>query len=147
MVLPLCAAQDAGLEALCSGMHFFLFGMQNGIFGPHLVTTHRVSHPSDWCVTLCHVQPELMESTFLLHAATGAPHYLELGRHMQAQLSEGNRRECGFAGVGDVSTGVHPHGPSRVWGSSPALSGMSLLPFGSDMALECHCSHLAVTWQ
>jgi hypothetical protein len=47
-----------------------------------------------------------MESTFLLHAATGEPRLLAAGRRMQARLAEHNRARCGYASVADVATGA-----------------------------------------
>ncbi|KAK9830164.1 hypothetical protein WJX72_010087 [[Myrmecia] bisecta] len=51
------------------------------------------------------LRPELMESTYLLHAATGDPAYLAVGRTLQATLAEGNRQRCGYASVADIATG------------------------------------------
>ncbi|DBB03198.1 TPA: hypothetical protein ACH3X1_000010 [Trebouxia sp. C0004] len=52
------------------------------------------------------LRPELMESTYLLYAATRDPTLLEVGRTIQATLAEGNKQKCGYAAaVADVSTG------------------------------------------
>ncbi|KAL0022767.1 hypothetical protein WJX79_002551 [Trebouxia sp. C0005] len=51
------------------------------------------------------LRPELMESTYLLYAATRDPTLLEVGRTLQATLAEGNKQKCGYAAVADVSTG------------------------------------------
>lgn len=51
------------------------------------------------------LRPELMESTFLLHAATGSPRLLTTGAALHARLRDANRVACGYASVGDVSTG------------------------------------------
>ena len=52
------------------------------------------------------LRPELIESTYLLHAATGDGTYLEAGRLFQATLAERNQQKCGFASVADVATGA-----------------------------------------
>lgn len=52
------------------------------------------------------LRPELIESTYLLHAATGNAAYLEAGRLFQATLAERNRQKCGYASVADVATGA-----------------------------------------
>ena len=51
------------------------------------------------------LRPELMESTFLLAAATGNASYLEAGRALQATLVDRAARRCGFASLVDVATG------------------------------------------
>ena len=53
------------------------------------------------------LRPELMESTFLLAAATGDASYLEAGRALQATLVDRASQRCGFASLVDVATGVH----------------------------------------
>ena len=53
------------------------------------------------------LRPELMESTFLLHAATRDARLLRAGRALQATLVERNRARCGYASVADVATGAH----------------------------------------
>lgn len=52
------------------------------------------------------LRPELIESTYLLHSATGDPKYLEAGRLFQSTLVERNRERCGYASTADVATGV-----------------------------------------
>ncbi|CAL8470523.1 g10065 [Coccomyxa elongata] len=52
------------------------------------------------------LRPELIESTYLLHAATGDGSYLEAGRLFQATLVERNKQKCGYASVADVATGA-----------------------------------------
>ena len=47
-----------------------------------------------------------MESTYLLYDATGDERYVEAGRKLQERLFQKNRVACGFAGVGDVTTGA-----------------------------------------
>ena len=54
------------------------------------------------------LRPELIESTYLLHSATGDPKYLEAGRLFQATLVERNLEKCGYASVADVATGTRP---------------------------------------
>jgi hypothetical protein len=51
------------------------------------------------------LRPELIESTYLLHTATGDPSYLKAGRLFQSTLVERNSQRCGFASVADVATG------------------------------------------
>ncbi|KAK9826109.1 hypothetical protein WJX81_004279 [Elliptochloris bilobata] len=51
------------------------------------------------------LRPELVESTFILAAATGSASYLEAGRALQATLVERAARRCGFASLVDVATG------------------------------------------
>ena len=46
-----------------------------------------------------------MESTFMLHAATGDPRLLSVGAALHQRLRDRNRVACGYASVGDVSTG------------------------------------------
>ena len=46
-----------------------------------------------------------MESTFLLHAASGDERLLGIGAALHQQLRDRNRVACGYASVGDVSTG------------------------------------------
>lgn len=53
------------------------------------------------------LRPELMESTFLLAAATGNASYLQAGRTLQATLVDRAAVRCGFASLVDVATGVH----------------------------------------
>ncbi len=52
------------------------------------------------------LRPELIESTYLLHAATGDGSYLEAGRLFQSTLVERNKQKCGYASVADVATGT-----------------------------------------
>ena len=52
------------------------------------------------------LRPELIESTYLLHAATGDGTYLEAGRLFQSTLVERNQQKCGYASVADVATGA-----------------------------------------
>ena len=52
------------------------------------------------------LRPELIESTYLLHSATGDQKYLEAGRLFQSTLVERNRERCGYASTADVATGV-----------------------------------------
>ncbi|KAL4439416.1 hypothetical protein ABPG77_008745 [Micractinium sp. CCAP 211/92] len=51
------------------------------------------------------LRPELMESTYLLHAAAGDPRLLAVGASLHARLRDKNRAACGYASVGDVGTG------------------------------------------
>eukprot|EP00873_Tetraselmis_striata_P000992 jgi/Tetstr1/421256/TSEL_012260.t1 len=51
------------------------------------------------------LRPELIESTYLLHAETGEPYFMEVARSLQATLMERNRQRCGFASVRDVQSG------------------------------------------
>lgn len=46
-----------------------------------------------------------MESTYLLHAATGDPRLLGVGASLHARLRDKNRAACGYASVGDIGTG------------------------------------------
>jgi mannosidase alpha-like ER degradation enhancer 2 len=50
------------------------------------------------------LRPELAESAFLLHRATGDPVYLALGRDMIASLQTLARTPCGFASIRNVVT-------------------------------------------
>ena len=59
------------------------------------------------------LRPELMESTFLLHAATGDPRLLSVGAALHKRLRDKNRVACGYASVGDVSTGQLEVGAGR----------------------------------
>ncbi|EFN53006.1 hypothetical protein CHLNCDRAFT_7049, partial [Chlorella variabilis] len=59
-------------------------------------------HPTETGYPL---RPELMESTFLLHAASGDERLLGIGAALHQQLRDRNRVACGYASVGDVSTG------------------------------------------
>jgi hypothetical protein len=59
-------------------------------------------HPTETGYPL---RPELMESTFLLHTATRNPRLLATGATLHARLRSANRVACGYASVGDVSTG------------------------------------------
>ncbi|KAL4855837.1 Alpha-mannosidase I [Chlorella vulgaris] len=51
------------------------------------------------------LRPELMESTFLLHSATRDPSLLAVGAALHQRLADNNRVACGYASVGDVTTG------------------------------------------
>ncbi|ORY80534.1 glycoside hydrolase, partial [Protomyces lactucae-debilis] len=50
------------------------------------------------------LRPEFVESTYLLYRATKDPYYLDLGRQILHDL-KALKTECGFAGLGDVTTG------------------------------------------
>lgn len=52
------------------------------------------------------LRPELAESTLALYRATGKQRYLHAGADMLNALQTRNRVACGFASVGDVSTGA-----------------------------------------
>jgi hypothetical protein len=79
------------------------------------------------CVCVCAgypLRPELMESTFLLHSATGDPSLLAVGAALHQRLADKNRVACGYASVGDVTTGqlevrrevgLAGWGPPEVW--------------------------------
>ena len=54
------------------------------------------------------LRPELIESTYLLHAATGDPHYLTIGRELQTDLANKAQAKCGYASIADVATGERP---------------------------------------
>jgi hypothetical protein len=72
------------------------------------------------------LRPELMESTFMLHAATGDPHLLSVGAALHQRLRDRNRVACGYASVGDVSTGQLEVG---LWVEGLACLGDSAEPF------------------
>ena len=55
------------------------------------------------------LRPELMESTYLLHAATGDPGYLSAGHDMQRTLIKRSRTRCGFASLADTVSGMPYH--------------------------------------
>lgn len=48
------------------------------------------------------LRPELAESTYLLHRATGDPFYLDVGRDIVVSLNRHARVKCGFASIKDV---------------------------------------------
>ena len=52
------------------------------------------------------LRPELMESTYLLHAATGDARYQRAGRTMQRTLLKRNKAACGFASLADTASGA-----------------------------------------
>eukprot|EP00741_Cyanophora_paradoxa_P009647 tig00001545_g9345.t1 len=52
------------------------------------------------------LRPELAESAFYLHAATGRGRYLYVGRDMVRSLQHFTRTPCGHAEVDDVETGA-----------------------------------------
>ena len=47
-----------------------------------------------------------MESTYLLHAATGDARYLQAGRTMQRTLLKRSKAACGFASLADTASGA-----------------------------------------
>ena len=47
-----------------------------------------------------------MESTYLLHAATGDARYQHAGRSMQRTLLKRNKAACGFASLADTASGA-----------------------------------------
>ncbi|CAN0450274.1 unnamed protein product, partial [Discosporangium mesarthrocarpum] len=51
------------------------------------------------------LRPELAESTLALYRATGKARYLRVGRELLRALQELSRVPCGYAGLGDVSSG------------------------------------------
>ena len=69
--------------------------------------TRAGTNASGACTQGYPLRPELMESTFLLAAATGNASYLEAGRALQASLVERATVRCGYASLVDVATGVH----------------------------------------
>ncbi len=61
-----------------------------------------------------------MESTFLLHTATRNPRLLATGAALHARLRSANRVACGYASVGDVSTGHLEVRSMGCWGCGNA---------------------------
>ena len=51
------------------------------------------------------LRPELMESTYMLYAATRDEEFVSLGSKLLKTLNERNRAVCGFAGIANVQTG------------------------------------------
>ncbi|XP_043203401.1 ER degradation-enhancing alpha-mannosidase-like protein 3 isoform X1 [Amphibalanus amphitrite] len=76
--------------------------MQRHNFLPEAFTTdfqvHWGQHP---------LRPEFVESTYLLHRATGDPYYLHAGKRVLQSLQRLAWVPCGFAAVKDVRTGQH----------------------------------------
>ncbi|XP_037074599.1 ER degradation-enhancing alpha-mannosidase-like protein 3, partial [Pollicipes pollicipes] len=76
--------------------------MQRHNFLPEAFTTdfqvHWGQHP---------LRPEFLESTYLLHRATGDPYYLHAGKRVLQSLRRHAWVPCGFAAVKDVRTGQH----------------------------------------
>ena len=52
------------------------------------------------------LRPEMAESTLALFRATGATRYLRAGADLLRALQKKSKVPCGYASVGDVSTGV-----------------------------------------
>ncbi|THD27595.1 alpha-1 2-Mannosidase [Fasciola hepatica] len=53
------------------------------------------------------LRPEFIESTYLLHQATGDPYYLDVGVQMVNDLEQYARVPCGYAAIQDVRTMQH----------------------------------------
>ncbi|XP_018018323.1 ER degradation-enhancing alpha-mannosidase-like protein 3 isoform X2 [Hyalella azteca] len=53
------------------------------------------------------LRPEFVESTYLLHEATGDPYYLRVGQEALRSLQKRAWVPCGYAAVKDVRTGAH----------------------------------------
>ncbi|KAI7898486.1 glycoside hydrolase [Cokeromyces recurvatus] len=51
------------------------------------------------------LRPEFVESTYYLYRATHDPFYLEIGEMIVKDLNNRTRLPCGFATIGDVTTG------------------------------------------
>ena len=60
-----------------------------------------VMHPT---MTAYPLRPELAESTFLLHAATGKPGLLQVSRQILERLRDGTKARCGHASVADAGS-------------------------------------------
>ncbi len=67
------------------------------------------------------LRPELMESTYLLHAATADASLLEAGRLFQATIRNRTASKCGYASIPDVAQGAPrpPHGQHEAALGSP----------------------------
>ncbi|MEW5301076.1 MAG: hypothetical protein WDW36_003957 [Sanguina aurantia] len=52
------------------------------------------------------LRPEHIESTYVLHAVTGDPHYLRVARNIQATLVRHNKVACGYTNILNVETGA-----------------------------------------
>ena len=50
------------------------------------------------------LRPEMVESAWFLHRATGDPHYLHFGERLMHRINSTARTKCGFAAVKDVRT-------------------------------------------
>jgi hypothetical protein len=51
------------------------------------------------------LRPEVVESTYLLHAASHRPRHLRAGAGILETLWTRNRCKCGFCAVGNVTSG------------------------------------------
>ena len=52
------------------------------------------------------LRPELIESAWLLHRATGDPFYLKIAADLQEKINKYARTECGYAAIRDIRTNV-----------------------------------------
>ncbi|KAL6755710.1 glycoside hydrolase [Haematococcus lacustris] len=75
------------------------FGWLPEVFGLDLTKVH----PDDAGYNL---RPEHVESTYMLHATSGDPHYLKLARRLQKTLVRSSTTRCGYAQIANVETGA-----------------------------------------
>ena len=81
-----------------------------------LSSSAPVSYAKDWPL-----RPELAESAYHLHRATGDPFYLRAGEAMLNFIGNVTRTRCGFAAVADVGTTRPSAGSSGGSSSKPRV--------------------------